>query len=68
MQTMQKPNPKEKIKGKEEDQEVIMVKTTMRIPKTLLKQLKQYGLDNDMTVTQVAMKAFTDLLNNKDKS
>lgn len=43
--------------------DVIMIKTTWRMPKPLLKRLKQYGLDNDMTLTQVAMKAFNDLLN-----
>jgi hypothetical protein len=32
------------------------------MPKPLLKQLKQYGLDNDMTLQQIAMKAFNDLL------
>jgi hypothetical protein len=42
--------------------DVIMVKTTWRMPKPLLKQLKQYALDNDMTLTQVAMKAFDNLL------
>ena len=62
---MVKPNSKEKGKGEEE--EVIMVKTTLRIPKPLLKQLKQYALDNDMNVTLVATKAFSQLLN-KDKS
>jgi hypothetical protein len=47
--------------------DVIMIKTSWRMPKPLLKQLKQYGLDNDMSLTQVAMKAFNDLLeNNKD--
>jgi hypothetical protein len=39
-----------------------MIKTTWRMPKSLLKQLKLYGLNNDMTLTQVAMKAFNDLL------
>ena len=56
-----------KEKGKDEEEEVNMVKTTLRIPKPLLKQLKQFALDNDLNVTQVAMKAFKDLLN-KDKS
>ena len=39
-----------------------LIKTTWRMPKPLLKRLKLYGLNNDMTLTQVAMKAFNDLL------
>jgi hypothetical protein len=39
-----------------------LIKTSWRMPKPLLKQLKQYALDNDMNLQQVAMKAFNDLL------
>ncbi len=63
-----KGRSKEKEKATVEPQgagEVIMIKTTWRMSKTLLKQLKQYGLDNDMTLQEVAMKAFNDLLANE---
>ena len=73
---MVRPNSKEKEKGKGEEQqeEVPMVKTTIRLPKPLMKQVKQYALDNDLNVTLVIEKAINDLLKiekdlmNKDKS
>jgi hypothetical protein len=58
----EKSNPERAAGEISLQRDVIMVKTTWRMPKPLLKQLKQYGLDNDMTLTQVAMKAFNDLL------
>jgi len=42
-----------------------MIKTSLRMPKPLLKKLKQYGLDNDLNLQQVALKAFTELLAEK---
>jgi len=39
-----------------------IVKTTLRLPKLLLKQLKQFALDNDRSVTEVAMEAFKEYL------
>jgi hypothetical protein len=62
MTSASKARRKEKIKAEEEPTTTIMVKTTWRMPKPLLKQLKQYGLDNAMTLQQIAMKAFNDLL------
>ena len=44
-----------------------VVKTTWRMPKSLLKELKQYALDNDMKVTDVAMQAFKEFLTKKAK-
>ena len=52
-------------KAKKEPAELdteMMIKTSWRMPKTLLKELKQYGLDNDMNLQQVATKAFNLLL------
>lgn len=42
------------------DEEI--TKTTLRIPKRLLKQLKQFGLDNDKSVTDIAIEAFKEFL------
>ncbi len=39
-----------------------ITKTTLRLPKRLLKQLKQYGLDNDRSVTDIAIEAFKEYL------
>lgn len=45
---MPNPNPKE-------DDE--MTKTTFRMPKTLLKEVKHYAIEKDMTDTQVFVQA-----------
>jgi len=47
--------------------ESIKVKTTWLLPKSLLKQLKQYALDNDSTVTAVIIEACTEFLARKRK-
>jgi len=45
--------------------EPIKVKTTWLLPKTLVKQLKQYALDNDSTATAVVIQACTEFLTRK---
>ena len=45
----------------------VKVKTTWLLPKTLVRQLKQYALDNDSTVTAVIIEACTDFLVKKRK-
>jgi hypothetical protein len=47
--------------------ESIKVKTTWLLPKTLVKQLKQYALDNDTTLTAVIIEACTEFLVKKRK-
>jgi hypothetical protein len=47
--------------------EPIKVKTTWLLPKSLVKQLKQYALDNDTTLTAVIIEACTDFLIKKRK-
>ncbi|MEM1963273.1 MAG: hypothetical protein QXN23_06570 [Candidatus Caldarchaeum sp.] len=42
-------------------------KTTLRIPKKLVKQLKQFGLDNDKSLTQIAIEAFNEYLERHKK-
>jgi hypothetical protein len=42
--------------------ESLKVKTTWLLPKSLVKQLKQYALDNDSTATAVIIEACTDFL------
>lgn len=48
-----------------EDQEV---RTTWRMPKSLIKQLKQYALDHETTLTAIAMEIFQELLLRKIKT
>ncbi|MGC2572662.1 MAG: hypothetical protein WA364_14210 [Candidatus Nitrosopolaris sp.] len=43
------------------------VRTTWRMPKSLIKQLKQYALDHDTTLTAIAMEAFQEYLQRKKK-
>jgi hypothetical protein len=42
-----------------------VIKTTWRIPKPLMKQMKQVSLDNDTTISQV--QAFKEFLYKKEK-
>ncbi len=44
-----------------------VVKTTWRMQRGLLKDLKQYALDNDLKVTEVAMLAFNEFLRKTKK-
>lgn len=44
-----------------------IVKTTFRMPKSKLKEVKQYGLDNDMTDTEVFMQALDEYLSKRSK-
>jgi len=39
-----------------------VIKTTWRIPKPLIKQMKQAALDNDTTVSQIVIQAFKEFL------
>jgi hypothetical protein len=43
------------------------VRTTWRMPKSLIKQLKQYALDHDTTLTAIAIEAFQEFLQRKMK-
>jgi hypothetical protein len=47
--------------------QTIKVKTTWLLPKDLVKQLKQYALDNDTTLTAVVIDACNEYLSNKKK-
>jgi hypothetical protein len=42
-------------------------RTSWRLPKSLIKQLKQYALDHDTTVTAIAIEAFQEFLRKKKK-
>jgi hypothetical protein len=44
-----------------------VIKTTWRIPKPLMKQMKQAALDNDTTVSHVVIQAFKEFLDKKEK-
>jgi len=43
------------------------VRTTWRMPKSLIKQLKQYALDHDTTLTAIAIEAFQEFLQRKKR-
>lgn len=45
----------------------VKVKTTWLLPKSLVKQIKQYALDNDTTSTAVVIEACSELLTKKRK-
>jgi len=45
----------------------VKVKSTWLLPKSLVKRLKQYALDNDTTVTAIIIEACTEFLNRKEK-
>jgi hypothetical protein len=47
--------------------EDIKVKTTWLLPKSLVKQLKQYALDNDTTLTGTVMEACNEFLSKRKK-
>ena len=47
--------------------ENIEIRTTWRLPKPLIKQLKQYALDHDTTMTAIAIEAFREFLQRKKK-
>jgi hypothetical protein len=45
----------------------VKVKTTWLLPKSLVKQIKQYALDNDTTSTAVVIEACNELLTKRKK-
>jgi hypothetical protein len=47
--------------------EDVRVKTTWLLPKSLVKQIKQYALDNDTTSTAVVIEACNDLLTKRKR-
>ena len=47
--------------------ENVEIRTTWRLPKSLIKQLKQYALDHDTTMTAIAIEAFQEFLQKKKK-
>jgi hypothetical protein len=49
------------------DNEDIKVKTTWLLPKSLVKQLKQYALDNDTTLTATIIQACNEFLAKRKK-
>ena len=49
------------------DNEDIKVKTTWLLPKSLVKQLKQYALDNDRTLAATVIEACNDFLAKRKK-
>jgi hypothetical protein len=40
----------------------IEIRTTLRLPKDLLKRVKRHALENDTTITNVTVKAFEEYL------
>lgn len=50
-------------KGESEE----MTKTTFRMPRSLLKDVQRYGIDNDMTDTQIFIDAIKAYMNVRRK-
>ena len=42
-------------------------RTTLRLPKDLLKRVKMYALENDTTITNITIKAFEEFLSKHSK-
>jgi hypothetical protein len=49
------------------DESSVKVKTTWLLPRSLVKQIKQYALDNDTTSTAVVIEACNDFLTKRKK-
>ena len=50
------------------EKEDIEIRTTLRLPKDLLKRVKRYALENDTTITNVTVKAFEEFLARHSKN
>lgn len=46
----------------------VEIRTTLRLPKDLLKRVKRYALENDTTITNVTIKAFEEYLSKHSKN
>jgi hypothetical protein len=46
----------------------VEIRTTLRLPKDLLKRVKRYALENDTTITNVTVKAFEEYLSRHSKT
>jgi hypothetical protein len=46
----------------------IETRTTLRLPKDLLKRVKRYALEHDTTITNVTVKAFEEYLSKHSKT
>ena len=44
------------------------IRTTLRLPKELLKRIKRYALENDTTITNITVKAFEEYLSKHSKN
>jgi hypothetical protein len=50
------------------EKEDIEIRTTLRLPKDLLKRVKRYALEYDTTITNVTVKAFEEFLARHSKN
>lgn len=46
----------------------IETRTTLRLPKELLKRIKRYALEHDTTITNITVKAFEEYLSRHSKN
>jgi hypothetical protein len=51
-----------------EDEDVAVLKTSLRLRKDLIKQLKRYALDNDTNLTRVVAQACEEFLSSRRNS
>jgi hypothetical protein len=55
------------LKDKDKDQEIEIVKTTLKIPNNIIKELKHISIDSDKTLTEIIIEALSDYLKKRDK-
>jgi hypothetical protein len=55
------------LKDKDKDQEIEIVKTTLKIPNNIIKELKHISIDSDKTLTKIIIEALSDYLKKRGK-
>jgi hypothetical protein len=55
------------LKDKDKDQEIEIVKTTLKIPYNIIKELKHISIDSDKTLTEIIIEALSDYLKKRGK-
>jgi hypothetical protein len=55
------------LKDKDKDQEIEIVKTSLKIPNNIIKELKHISIDSDKTLTEIIIEALSDYLKKRGK-
>jgi hypothetical protein len=48
------------------EEKLAIIKTTFRLPKPLMKRVRQYGLDAEKTINEIAVEALEDYLKKRN--